>query len=386
MKRLVLIAAIAVFAFHATPLRAAEDDANAREQFLEVLNAINNNSFEQIKDSIDKADLTNRVINIRPLEEDTRIWFNANFWEVIEPKFRGLMPEQNEMKKMELVDFRFENRKGSAVLRYRRPNYSYFYQRIELRQNSRSQLKIVDVQRFNLRQSLVGEVGEYLVTRMPSRMATRNLLTKQDPTDEDVFQFTELLKAYRDRETDRFFQIYDQMDASLKGDLLLAKFAVLTAYYGKDEKRMIGIFPEFFDMFKDDPKYSLAIAETFLILGQYEKAYASMLEFRRRYKIKEGAIPSRLSALALALGRIEDAEKHALEATRDEPTLELAWWSLLRARSSAGDYSAAIEALTSLEDNFDQRLDASKLRRDKFGGFTGLAASQEFKDWRAGRD
>ncbi len=259
----------AVFAFHATPLRAAEDDANAREQFLEVLNAINNNSFEQIKDSIDKADLTNRVINIRPLEEDTRIWFNANFWEVIEPKFRGLMPEQNEMKKMELVDFRFENRKGSAVLRYRRPNYSYFYQRIELRQNSRSQLKIVDVQRFNLRQSLVGEVGEYLVTRMPSRMATRNLLTKQDPTDEDVFQFTELLKAYRDRETDRFFQIYDQMDASLKGDLLLAKFAVLTAYYGKDEKRMIGIFPEFFDMFKDDPK--AAVKEVARLLREEAK-------------------------------------------------------------------------------------------------------------------
>ena len=386
MKRLIIIAAIAVFAFHATPSCAAEDDATAREQFQAVLNAINQSSFEQVKSSIDKTDMTNRVNNLRPLENDTRIWFNENFWEVIESKFRGLMPEQNDMKEMELVDFRFENSKGSAVLRYRRPGYSYFYQRIDLRHDSRSRLKIVDVQRFNLRQSFIAEVGEFLVTRMPSRVATRNLLAKQGSTDQEVFQFTELLKAYRDQDTDRFFQIYDQMEAWLKSDMLLAKFAILTAYYGQYEKRMMGIFPEFFDTFKDDPKYSLFIAESFLIMGQYEKAYTSMLEFRRRYKIKEGAIPAQLSALALALGRIEDAEKHALEATRDEPTLELGWWSLLRASSSAGDYSAAIEALTSLEDNFDERLDASKLRRDKFGGFTGLAASQEFKDWRAGRD
>jgi hypothetical protein len=136
IKRLIIIAVIAVFAFHATSSCAAEDDATAREQFQAVLNAINQSSFEQVKSSIDKTDMTNRVNNLRPLENDTRIWFNENFWEVIESKFRGVMPEQNDMKEMELVDFHFENSKGSAVLRYRRPGYSYFHQRIGLRHNS----------------------------------------------------------------------------------------------------------------------------------------------------------------------------------------------------------------------------------------------------------
>ena len=93
-----------------------------------------------------------------------------------------------------------------------------------------------------------------------------------------------------------------------------------------------------------------------------------------------------LSALALATGKAEDAEKFAVAATIDEPALELGWWSLLRARSAANDYDGALDALTYLEDHFSHRLDEAKLRRDKFRAFTNLVASQEFKDWRAGRD
>jgi hypothetical protein len=53
---------------------------------------------------------------------------------------------------------------------------------------------------------------------------------------------------------------------------------------------------------------------------------------------------------------------------------------------AAKDYQGALAALTYLEDNFGHRLDARKLRQDKFRAFTRLASSQEFKDWRASRD
>jgi len=89
--------------------------------------------------------------------------------------------------------------------------------------------------------------------------------------------------------------------------------------------------------------------------------------------------------MALATGKPIEAEKFAVEATTDEPTLELGWWSLLRVRSSTKNYEGSIEALTQLEDTFGQRLDEAKLRRDKFRGFTQLVGSQEFKDWRASR-
>ena len=58
---------------------------------------------------------------------------------------------------------------------------------------------------------------------------------------------------------------------------------------------------------------------------------------------------------------------------------------MLRVRSSVGNNAGAIEALTALEENFGQRLDEAKLRRDKHRGFAELVASQEFKEWRATR-
>ena len=122
------------------------------------------------------------------------------------------------------------------------------------------------------------------------------------------------------------------------------------------------------------------------VIEDYEKSYEMLHKFHENFSVNEGALPAKLSALALATGKAEDAEKYALEATSNEPTLELGWWSLLRARAGAGDSQGAIEALTFLEDNFGHRLDAAKLRRDRFRAFRALAESQEFKDWRARRD
>jgi hypothetical protein len=127
------------------------------------------------------------------------------------------------------------------------------------------------------------------------------------------------------------------------------------------------------------------VSDFFLAVGAIEEAYALLKIFQQDFAVNEGALPAKLSALALATGKPDDAEKFAVEATIDEPTLELGWWSLLRVRSSAGNYAGSIEALTQLEESFGHRLDEAKLRRDKFRGFTQLVGSQEFKDWRATR-
>ena len=81
---------------------------------------------------------------------------------------------------------------------------------------------------------------------------------------------------------------------------------------------------------------------------------------------------------------MEQAEEYALGATQAEPDLELSWWSLLRARTAAGDYAGATDAMTQLEDRFDHLLIPQKLRRDRF--LKVLIDQQEYKDWRAGRD
>ena len=86
----------------------------------------------------------------------------------------------------------------------------------------------------------------------------------------------------------------------------------------------------------------------------------------------------------MALGEFGQAQDFALGATRAEPDLELAWWTLLRTRTAAENYAEATEALTQLEDRFGHLLIPQTLRRDRF--LKVLIEQQEYKDWRAARD
>ena len=61
-----------------------------------------------------------------------------------------------------------------------------------------------------------------------------------------------------------------------------------------------------------------------------------------------------MSALALALGDAENSAAFAARATTYEPALELGWWSLLRAQSSAEDFADATETLAHLEDHAEE--------------------------------
>ena len=97
----------------------------------------------------------------------------------------------------------------------------------------------------------------------------------------------------------------------------------------------------------------------------------------------DGAIESLKTSAAIALGNLEDAEKFAVQATQAEPTLELAWWSALRARTAAGDYAGATEAIARLEDDFGERLTPQQLGKDPY--LRVLPAQQEYVDWRATR-
>ena len=229
-------------------------------------------------------------------------------------------------------------------------------------------------------------MGEELLSAKPTKETTRRLLSSSAPTDLQLFQATEILKAIRDREAPRFFEIYDELDEQLKREPWIAKNAVNMAHGLKDIDRFARAFAIFVDVYAEDPDMALLLSDFYLIVEDYEHAFTSMQRFEQHFAVNEGALPAKLSALALATGKPEEAEKFAVEATTNEPTAELGWWSLLRARTAAEDYQGALEALTYLEDNFGHRLDAAKLRRDKFRAFTKLVSSQEFKDWRASRN
>jgi len=385
MKFAELVATAVVFTMSTTPLIAAEDDAEAFGQFQEILRGIDDRSFESIQKAIDKTDMRNRVLSARQIEADVAQVFDGNFWQFVESGFAANLPPPGSKDGAKLVDFVFQDGKGKAAIRFTKPNFEFAFQVFDLRHDSRGRLRIIDWFDSGSGQMLSAEIAEELMILMPTKAATRKTVSIQNPTDLQLFQVTEIYKASRDMQPPRFFEIYDQFNEALKREPFIAKYAVFMAYLLKDSDRLAHALEIFVDVYSGEPSFALSMSDSYLAIGAYEQSYKLLDAFHQNFSVMEGALPAKLSALALAIGKPEDAEKFAVEATEDEPSLELGWWSMLRARSSAENYAGAIEALTQLEDNFGHRLDEATLRRDKFRGFANLVASEEYKGWRAGR-
>jgi tetratricopeptide (TPR) repeat protein len=386
MKIAKQITTVIVLIVLATPLFAADDDTKAFGQFQGFLEGMDQKSFEMMQDYIDQTDLTNRILSHQSVQPDVEQAFRSDFWNIIETGVAAVLPPEGSKVKGELIQFEFEDGQGRACVRFAYPNHNFQFRRFELRHDRRGRLKISDWFDSNKGLTFSALIGEELLTAKPTKEATRRLLSIETPSDLQLFQATELLKAIRDHDAPRFFDIYNEFDDQLKKVPWIAKNAVSMAHDLKDIDRFARTLEIFADVFADDPDMALLLSDYYLIVQDYERALTALQRFEQHFAVNEGALPARLSAIALAAGKLEEAETFAVAATTNEPKVELGWWSLLRVRTAAKDYQGALAALTYLEDNFGHRLDARKLRRDKFRAFTKLASSQEFKDWRAGRD
>jgi hypothetical protein len=385
-KTLVTTVAFAIIAMPAMPLFAAEDDSEALGQFQKVVEGLNQRSFEMIEEAIDPTDLTNRILSHHAVQADVEEMFRADFRNVVEKAVLDGLPPPGSDIEADLISFVFQDGLGRASVRFTYPDFAYRFKVYDLRHDRRGRLKIVDWYDSSRGQLFSEQIGEELLTVKPVKATTRELLSMNAPTDLQLFQATEILKAMRDRQARRFFEIYDEFDEQLKREPLIAKHAMISARQVQDMGRFVETNQIFMDVYGDDPDSALMLSDNFLIMQDYEGAYAALRRFEQNFPIEEGALPAKLSALALTIEKPDEAEKFAVLATTNEPGFELGWWSMLRARASAEDYEGALEPLAHLEDDFGHRLDEAKLRRDKFRAFALLAQSQEFKDWRAGRD
>lgn len=375
-----------MLAFLAMPLSAAEDDAKALGQFQQVVEGMNQHSFEMIEEAIDQTDLSNRILSHQAVQADVVDMFRADFRSIVERGVMDGLPPAGSDIEADLISFSFVDGLGSACVRFAYPGYAFRFKVYDLRHDRRGRLKIVDWYDSSRGQLFSEFIGEELLTAKPDKEATRKLISMNAPTDLQLFQATEILKAIRDREAKRFFEIYDELDEQLKRERLIAKHAVISAQRVQDKGRFMGASEIFMEVFANDPDLALVMSDYSLILEDYEGAFTALKRFEQNFEIEEGTLPAKLSALALATAKAEDAEKFAVMATTNEPGLELGWWSLLRARSSVEDYEGALEPLAYLEDNFGHHLDEAKLRRDKFRAFGQLAESEAFKEWRESRD
>lgn len=378
--------AVAVFGIVLWPVSVFADveTDKLRAQFENIVQGLNDNSFDKFNRAIVKKDMTARILGNRLIAPDVKKAFTGDFSPSLERMFASGFPASKKEILGTVIDFQFQGNEGRAVVRYVGSGYRYTYHVYELALDSKGRMSIVDWIDYYQGNRFSDEAGTALVMAMPSKAAARNLLTNKSLSDADIFQVTELLKAARDNKPPRFFQIYDGLNEAVHEDRSIIRMNLQMALMARDTNRIQSAVRTLAGAYPDDALYSLKLIEYYIPARQYQKAIDAIVDLQDGIGLKDGATESLKASAALAMGNTADAEKYALQATVVEPGLELSWWSLLRARTRAEDYSGATEALARLEDDFGHTLDPAKLKRDRF--LKVLADKPEYLDWRASRE
>lgn len=379
------------------PAALAQDDAREAQQqaelerqeifragFQDIVTDLNNNSFERFAHAIDREDMLERIFGLRLIDpkvkKSFRESFDANLVDILKSAFAGT--EGNI--RAAWLGFGSKGDRGKAIVRYDLPDFQFNYHEYELRLDPKGRVVIVDWIDYLDGETFSDGVGVQLVSLNPGKPAVRKLLDFQGPTEQQTFQMTELLKASRDRQVDRYFDILGDLDETLRSQRTVVLMSVHLTRATGNRRKLRSALIDVDKYFPEEPLYSLMLLDYYFPSRLYEQAMDALLRLQSRLGVQDSAMSARLSAASLVLGNAEDALSYAEQAVQIEPGLELGWWSALRARTAMRQYGKAVEALDQLEKTFGYTLGPEAFEKDP--SMADLLLSSEYETWLESRE
>ena len=345
-----------------------------------IVDTLNSGSMQRLMAAIDQDDMLDRIFGLRLIDPKIKRSFTEDFAASLEGmiKYGFNTPESGTQAMLLGVESR--GNRGRAVVRYEEDNFTFRYHEYELRLNENGRVIVVDWIDFLSSDRFSESVGVYLVMGAPSNAAMRKLVDVRNPSERELFQFAELLKAARDRSLDRYLKIRADMPARFQNQKIVVVTTVQLARAVRQRRKMIAAVQHLASQYPDDPLYSLMLLDYYFPSRKYEEAMQALRMLAERLGFDDAAMDARYSATALVMGNPQDAIAYADLATQREPGLQLAWWSALKARAAVSDFAAAVEALQTLQSEFGFDLSPELLQQDK--SYAQLLASSEYKAWR----
>ena len=237
------------------PLGAVAEDADtARMQFERIMQGLNDNSFDRFNSATNEKALTARIFDGRMVGADAKRAFTQDFDGSIERMFTASFPASESDILATIVDFQMRGNEGRAVVRFAASGYRYSYHVYELELDAKGRIAIVDWIDYYQGERFSAAAGLALVMAMPGKPATRNLLDNKTITDRDAFQVGELFKAVRDQNSVRFFQIYDDLDAKLHREKVIARLNLQVVLRAREKARTERALQNLLQAFPDDAR------------------------------------------------------------------------------------------------------------------------------------
>ena len=362
----------------------AEKEEAAKQQAFQtgvqkIVDDFNAGSTDVFVGSIDLADLLDRVFGLRLIDQrvkkETRKGLPQSFLRYI----TSSLPGKDESVKATLLVVESRGDRGRAVVRFDYPKFQFNYHEYDLRLRANHKVVIYDWIDFLDGNLFTEAVGRSMVMAAPGKAAARKLLDFQNVSENELFQFAELLKAARDRKLDRYLEIREGMQERFQRQRIVVETNVHLARQVRKRRQMVAGLAIMAKYYPEEPLYSLMLLDYYVPARKLDEAVAALQRLVERLDVADAAMEARLSAAALDKGDLQDASARADAALSLEDDLELAWWSALKARVALDDFARATEALQQLEAQFGWDLGTETLQQDK--SYRALLASSEYQVW-----
>ena len=390
VQRIFLSITIAIVTMHASMSMAQTDvEAEAaakqafRDNFSGIIDALNLGTIEPFRTAIDQQDFLDRIYGLRLIDQKVKKQFQENFVQNFPRMIESELADSEGGVRATVLGFASRGNRGRAVVRYDYPDFQFNYHEYDLRLDDSGRLIIIDWVDFLQGERITDGIGTSLVMSLPSKAAVRKLVDDKNISEHEIFQITELLKAVRDRRVDKYFEIVAGLDENLKGQRIVVLSGVQLTKAVRDRRKMRTALVSMAKYFPEEPLYSLMLLDYYFPARKYEEAMQALVRLQTRLDVADAAMEARLSAAALIMGDVDNANLFADAAVDREPGLELGWWSALRARLALQQFDRSVEALQQLEGEFGYELGPAELGSQD--GFADLLASDEFKAWAATR-
>lgn len=355
-----------------------------RAGFQEIVADLNNNSLERFAHAIDRDDMLERIFGLRLIDQKVKQSFRERFDDNLVDILSSAFADSRGNIRAAWLGFGSKGDRGKAIVRYDLPDFQFNYHEYELRLDGKGRVVIVDWVDYMDGETFSDAVGVQLVAVNPGKPAVRKLLDFQGPTEQQTFQMTELLKASRDMQVDRYFDILGNLDETLRSQRVVVLMSVQLTKATRNRRKLRTALIDVDKYFPEEPLYSLMLLDYYFPSRKYDQAMQALLRLQSRLGVPDAAMAARLSAASLVMGDAEDALGYADEAVRMEPGLELGWWSALRARTALSQYAGAVEALDELEKTFGYTLGPEAFEKDP--SMADLLLSSEYEKWLDSRE
>ena len=361
-----------------------------REGFTEIVNDLNYQSFDRFVAAIDREAMVDRIYGLRLI--DPRI--KRSFEENLEDSFphmvqtgagiarAGIVPIRGMPEsglRITLVGIESRGDRGRGVIRIDLDNFQFNYQEFDLRLDSRGNVIIFDWIDYLAGMSFSESIGRYLVLATPSKQALRKFLDIPNASERELYLFGELMKAARDGNLDKYFELRDGLAPRLQQQRIVIETSVLAARAKRQRRAMVGALGVMAEQFPQEPLYALMLLDYFFPQKKFDEGAAALQSLSRELGFADAAMDARMSAALLAAGNVSEAVTYADKALDREPALELGWLSALNARNAAADYPGAVESLATLEADFGYELGPEVLKKSRV--FEDLMQSEAFAGW-----